>query len=332
MHAVWFSNPGGPDVLQWKEHPEPSPGPGEVLLAVHTAGVNNADLMQRQGQYPPPAGASPILGLECTGVVEALGDGVTSWSPGDRVCALMAGGAYAEKVVVPADQLLPLRRNLDLLEAAALPEAACTVFSNLGMKEPLTSGMSLLVQGGGSGIGTFAIQWAKALDATVYVTAGSDEKCRRCLDLGARGAINYRREDFSDAILRETQGRGVDRILDIVGADYLERHLKCLAHDGRLVIIGSMGAARDAVLVLRQMMVKRLTVAATTLRARPHEQKAAIVRAVRDHVWPLIEAGRIVPVIDKVFSMADAAAAHSLLASGATVGKVLLTNPRATRA
>jgi putative PIG3 family NAD(P)H quinone oxidoreductase len=330
MHAVWFSNPGGPEVLQWKEYPEPLPGPGEVLIAVHTAGVNNADLMQRQGQYPPPAGASPVLGLECSGVVEALGDGVTSWSTGDRVCALISGGAYAEKVVVPADQLLPLPRNLGMLEAAAMTEAACTVFSNLGMNEPLTSGMSLLVQGGGSGIGTFAIQWAKALGATVFVTAGSEEKCRRCLDLGARSAINYRREDFSEAILRETQGRGVDRILDIVGADYLERHLKCLAHDGRLVIIGSMGVTRDAVLGLRQMMVKRLTVAATTLRARPQDQKAAIVRAVRDHVWPLIEGGRIVPVIDKVFSMTDAAAAHSLLASGSTVGKVLLTNPRAT--
>jgi len=329
MHAVWFSNPGGPEVLQWKEYPEPSPGPGEVLLSVHTAGVNNADLMQRQGRYPPPVGASPVLGLECSGVVEALGEGVTSWSTGDRVCALIAGGAYAEKVVVPADQLLPLPRNLGLLEAAAMPEVACTVFSNLGMKEPLTAGMSLLVQGGGSGIGTFAIQWAKALGASVFVTAGSDEKCRRCLDLGARSAINYRSEDFSEAVLRETQGRGVDRILDIVGADYLERHLKCLADDGRLVIIGSMGVTRDSVLGVRQMMVKRLTVAATTLRARPHEQKAAIVRAVRDHVWPLIEAGRIVPVIDKVFSMTDAAAAHSLLASGATVGKVLLTTPRA---
>ena len=330
MHAVGFSNPGGPEVLEWKEYPEPSPGPGEVLLAVHTAGVNNADLMQRQGRYPPPVGASPVLGLECSGVVEALGSGVTSWSTGDRVCALIAGGAYAEKVVVPADQLLPLPRNLGLLEAAAMPEAACTVFSNLGMNEPLTSGMSLLVQGGGSGIGTFAIQWAKALGASVFATAGSDEKCKRCLDLGAQSAINYRREDFSEAVLRETHGRGVDRILDIVGADYLERHLKCLAQDGRLVIIGSMGSARDSVLGLRQMMVKRLTVAATTLRARPHEQKAAIVRAVRDHVWPLIEAGRIVPVIDKVFSMTDAAAAHSLLASGATVGKVLLTTPRAT--
>jgi len=330
MHAVGFSNPGGPEVLEWKEYPEPSPGPGEVLLAVHTAGVNNADLMQRQGRYPPPVGASPVLGLECSGVVEALGDGVTSWSKGDRVCALIAGGAYAEKVVVPADQLLPLPRNLGLLEAAAMPEAACTVFSNLGMNEPLISGMSLLVQGGGSGIGTFAIQWAKALGASVFATAGSDEKCKRCLDLGAQSAINYRREDFSEAVLRETHGRGVDRILDIVGADYLERHLKCLAQDGRLVIIGSMGSARDSVLGLRQMMVKRLTVAATTLRARPHEQKAAIVRAVRDHVWPLIEAGRIVPVIDKVFSMTDAAAAHSLLASGATVGKVLLTTPRAT--
>ena len=330
MHAIWFSKPGAPEVLQWKEYPEPSPGPGEVLLAVHTAGVNNADLMQRQGQYPPPAGASPVLGLECSGVVEALGEGVTSWSIGDRVCALTAGGTYAEKVAAPADQLLPLPRNLSLLDAAAMTEAACTVFSNLGIKEPLAAGMSLLIQGGGSGIGTFAIQWARAMGATVFVTAGSDDKCARCVDLGAHEAINYRREDFSEAILRETQGRGVDRILDIVGADYLERHLKCLAHDGRLVIIGSMGVTRESTLALRQMMVKRLTVAATTLRARPPDQKAAIVHAVREQVWPLIEAGRIVPVIDKVFSMTDAAAAHSLLASGATVGKVLLTNPRAT--
>jgi NADPH:quinone reductase-like Zn-dependent oxidoreductase len=203
MHAIWFSNPGGPEVLQWKEYADPTPERGEVLLAVHTAGVNNADLMQRQGMYPPPAGASPILGLECSGVIEALGDGVTSWSIGDRVCALTAGGTYAEKVAVPADLLLPLPSNLSLLEGASLTEVACTVYSNLGMKEPLTAGMSLLIQGGGSGIGTFAIQWAKALGATVLVTAGSDEKCARCLNLGADHAINYRREDFSHAAARD---------------------------------------------------------------------------------------------------------------------------------
>jgi NADPH2:quinone reductase len=217
---------------------------------------------------------------------------------------------------------------LSLLEAAAVTEAACTVYSNLGMKEPLTAGMSVLIQGGGSGIGTFAIQWARALGAQVFVTAGSDEKCARCLNLGAQRAINYRREDFSRVILAETGGRGVDRILDIVGADYLESHLRCLAHDGRLAIIGRMGSTVDLPLNLGLLMMKRLTVAATTLRARPHAQKAAIVRAVHDHVWPLIAGRRIRPVIDSVFSMKDAAEAHRLLASGRTVGKVLLTNPQ----
>jgi putative PIG3 family NAD(P)H quinone oxidoreductase len=328
MHAVWFSGPGGPEVLQWSEYADPSPGPGEVVLAVHATGVNYADLLQRQGFYPPPPGASPILGLECAGTVAALGPDVSSWSVGDRACALVAGGAYAERVVVPADQLLPVPGELSLLESAAVTEAACTVYSNLGMKEPLTAGMSLLVQGGGSGIGSFAIQWARALGAQVFATAGSDEKCARCVDFGANRAINYRREDFSRVVLEETSGRGVDRILDIVGADYLESHLRCLAHDGRLAIIGRMGGTVDLPLNLGLLMMKRLTVAATTLRARPHEQKAAIVRAVRDQVWPLIAARRIQPVIDRVFSMRDAADAHRLLASGRAVGKVLLTNPQ----
>jgi putative PIG3 family NAD(P)H quinone oxidoreductase len=328
MHAVWFSGPGGPEVLHWSEYADPSPGPGEVVLATHATGVNYADLLQRQGLYPAPAGASPILGLECAGIITALGPDVTSWSVGDRVCTLVAGGAYAEKVVAPADQLLAIPGDLSLLEAAAVTEAACTVYSNLGMKEPLTAGMSVLIQGGGSGIGTFAIQWARALGAQVFVTAGSDEKCARCLALGAQRAINYRREDFSRVILEETGGRGVDRILDIVGADYLESHLRCLAHDGRLAIIGRMGSTVDLPLNLGLLMMKRLTVAATTLRARPHAQKAAIVRAVRDHVWPLIAERRIRPVIASVFSMKDAADAHRLLASGRTVGKVLLTNPQ----
>jgi len=314
-------------VLGWSEYPDPTPGPGEVVIAVRATGVNFADLLQRQGHYPPPPGASPILGLECAGVIEALGPGVTSWSVGDRVCALVAGGAYAEKVVAPADQVLPIPADLSFLEAAAVTEAACTVYSNLGMKEPLTAGMSVLIQGGGSGIGTFATQWARALGAQVFVTAGSEEKCARCLDLGAHRAINYRREDFSRVILQETGGRGVDRILDIVGADYLDSHLRCLAHDGRLVIIGRMGSTVDSPLSLGLLMMKRLTVAGTTLRARPHEQKAEIVRAVRDNVWPLIAQRRILPVIDSVFSMKDAADAHRLLASGRTVGKVLLTNP-----
>jgi len=327
MHAITFKSPGPPDVLTWSDTTAPAPAADEVVIDIHAAGINNADLLQRRGAYPVPPGASPILGLECSGTISWVGNNAHGWKAGDQVCALLTGGGYAEQVAVPWEQVLPVPAGIDLLEAAGLPEAACTVFSNLYMTAQLRPGMSLLVHGGGSGIGTFAIQWAKCLGVTVVTTAGSNEKLNRCAALGADILINYREADFSEQTLLATDGKGVDRILDIVGADYLARNLTCLAPDGHLVIIGSTGARVDPPLPLRSLMSKRHSVSATTLRARPREQKAAIVKAVRENVWPLIEAGRIVPVIDSVLPMSDAANGHRLLAEGGTVGKVLLRVP-----
>ncbi len=324
MHAVTFKSPGPPDVLTWSSCASPVPTPDDVVIDIHAAGVNNADLLQRRGVYPVPPGASPILGLECSGTISRVGANARGWKTGDRVCALLTGGGYAEQVAVPWDQVLPVPRGVELLQAAALPEAACTVFSNLGMLAQLQPGMSVLVQGGGSGIGTFAIQWAKARGATVLATAGSEAKLNRCAALGADILINYRDTDFSAQTLLATGGKGVDRILDIVGSDYLERNLRCLAFDGHLVIIGNSGSRADTPLPLGLLMSKRLSVSATMLRARPRPQKAAIVQAVRANVWPLIEAGRIVPVVDSVLPMSKAADAHRLLMEGLTVGKVLL--------
>ncbi|HWM66097.1 MAG TPA: NAD(P)H-quinone oxidoreductase [Steroidobacteraceae bacterium] len=326
MHAVTFKSPGPPEVLTWSTFASPVPTPDDVVIDIHAAGINNADLLQRHGVYPVPPGASPILGLECSGTISWVGGNARGWKVGDRVCALLTGGGYAEQVAVPWEQVLPLPRGVDVLQAAGLPEAACTVFSNLSMKAQLQPGMSLLVHGGGSGIGTFAIQWAKAIGVTVVTTAGSEEKLNRCAALGADILINYRDADFSEQTLLATDGKGVDRILDIVGADYLERNLKCLAVDGHLVIIGSSGSPVDPPLPLRLLMSKRQSVSATMLRARPREQKAAIVKAVLESVWPLIEAGKIVPVIDSVLPMAKAGDGHRLLAEGRTVGKILLTN------
>jgi len=324
MHAITFSHPGPPEVLAWSDTPAPAPTADEVVINIQAAGINNADLLQRRGAYPVPAGASPILGLECSGTVSWVGNHASGWKVGDRVCALLTGGGYAEQVAVPWEQVLPIPRGVDLIEAAGLPEAACTVYSNLYMKTELRSGMSVLIHGGGSGIGTFAIQWAKALGVTVVTTAGSNEKLNRCAALGADVLINYRETDFSEQTLLATDGKGVDRILDIVGADYLARNLSCLALDGHLVIIGSTGSRSDPPLPLRSLMTKRHSVSATTLRARPREQKAAIVKAVRENVWPLIESGQILPVIDSVLPMSNAADGHRLLAEGHTVGKVLL--------
>jgi putative PIG3 family NAD(P)H quinone oxidoreductase len=329
MHAVTFDNPGPPDVLTWSSFAAPVPTPEDVVIDIHAAGINNADLLQRRGAYPVPPGASPILGLECSGTISRVGSNAGSWKVGDRVCALLTGGGYAEQVAVPWDQVLPVPRGVGLVEAAGLPETACTVFSNLSLKTQLQPGMSLLVHGGGSGIGTFAIQWAKALGVKVVTTAGSEAKLNRCAALGADVLINYRDADFSEQTLLATDGKGVDRILDIVGADYLERNLRCLAVDGHLVIIGSSGSQVDPPLPLRVLMSKRQSVSATMLRARPREQKAAIVKAVRESVWPLIESGRIVPVIDSVLPMSQAADGHRLLAEGRTVGKVLLSLTRA---
>jgi putative PIG3 family NAD(P)H quinone oxidoreductase len=325
MRAITFSEPGTPDVLVWGEADLPTPSARDVVIDVTAVGVNNADLLQRAGHYPVPAGASPILGLECAGVISFVGAEVSGWAVGDRVCALMTGGAYAEQVVVDADLLLPIPMGLTDEEAASLPEAACTVYSNVAMTAQLAAGQSLLVHGGASGIGSFAIQWAKALGATVLTTAGSAEKLERCREFGADVLINYRDEDFVAAAKDATGGRGVDVVLDIVGGSYLERNLHALAPDGHLAVIGSSGGAGDAPLSLGTLMVKRLSVSGSTLRGRPHAQKAAIVAAVRREVWPLVEDGRIVPVVDSVIPLPEAAAAHTLLASGATVGKVVLS-------
>lgn len=323
MRAITFDAPGDEDVLNLTDVDAPAPGPGEVLITVAAAGINNADLLQRRGKYPVPPGASEILGLECSGTIAALGEGVTGWSVGDEVCVLLTGGGYAEQVAVPAEQLLPIPAGISLEEAAALPEVACTVYSNIGMVAGLKPGQSLLVHGGGSGIGTHAIQWAHALGARVFTTAGSAQKLDAARQLGADVAINYRDEDFAERIAEETSGSGVDVILDIIGAPYLEPNLKSLANNGHLVIIGTMGGMRTE-LNLGLMLSKRASVTATTLRARPLHEKAEIVAAVRENVWPLIESGQIKPMVDTVLPLDQAAEAHRILAEGRAVGKVLL--------
>jgi putative PIG3 family NAD(P)H quinone oxidoreductase len=323
MHAVVITEPGDPDVLKWTEVQDPVAGPGEVLIDVTASGVNRADLMQRQGAYPPPPGASPYPGLECAGTVAATGPGVTGWRPGDAVCALLSGGGYAEKVAVPAGQLLPVPASVSLTEAASFPETACTVYSNVFLGARLAPGETLLVHGGSSGIGTMAIQLAKSAGATVAVTAGSAGKLAACRELGADVLINYRDEDFVQRIREATDGRGANVILDIVGAAYLARNLDALAPDGRMVTIGLQGGRR-AELDMGMLLAKRAAIMATTLRARPAEQKAAIVSAVREHVWPLIEAGSIRPVIDTELPMWEAAQAHRIMAASTHTGKILL--------
>jgi putative PIG3 family NAD(P)H quinone oxidoreductase len=323
MHAVVITEPGDPDVLRWTEVEDPVAGPGEVVVDVAASGVNRADLMQRQGMYPPPPGAPPYPGLECAGTIAATGPGVTGWQPGDRVCALLSGGGYAEKVAVPAGQLLPAPASVGLSEAAALPEAACTVYSNVFAGARLAEGETLLVHGGASGIGTMAIQMAKCAGATVAVTAGSAEKLAACRELGADILVNYHDDDFVRKILQATDGRGADVILDIIGAAYLARNVDALAADGRLVTIGMQGG-RKAELDMGKLMTKRGTIMATTLRARPAAQKAAIVEAVHEHVWPLIDAGQIRPVIYRELPMREAPEAHRIMAGSTHTGKLLL--------
>jgi putative PIG3 family NAD(P)H quinone oxidoreductase len=323
MHAVVITEPGEPEVLQWLEVPDPIPGPGEVVIDVAASGVNRADLMQRQGHYPPPTGAPPYPGLECSGRVRAVGAGVSGWQPGDAVCALLSGGGYAEQVVVPAGQLLPLPARVGTATAAAFPETACTVYANVFQLARLAAGETLLVHGGSSGIGTMAIQLGKAFGARVACTAGSAEKLARCRELGADLAINYRDEDFVAALLDATGGAGADVILDIMGASYLARNLAALAIGGRLAIIGRQGGSR-AEIDLGVLQGKRGSVHATTLRARPAEEKAAVVAAVRDHVWPLIDAGKVAAVIDRELPMSQAAQAHRVVAAGEHIGKILL--------
>ncbi len=324
MHAIVITAPGEPGVLQWMEVPDPQPGPGEVLIDIAATAVNRADLMQRQGFYPPPPGAPAYPGLECSGRVGAIGPGVTGWRVGDEVCALLSGGGYAERVAVPAGQVLAVPRGMPVTDAAALMEAACTVWSNVFMLGKLTAGETILVHGGASGIGTFALQIARAFGARVLCTAGSPEKLASCEKLGAHRAISYREEDFTAAAAEFTDGAGVDVILDIMGAKYLARNVECLATGGRLLVIGLQGGTR-AELDLGTMLRKRATLFATTLRSRPPAEKAAIVAEVREHVWPIIEAGTVRPVIDRVLPVQDAAAAHRVIEASAHTGKVVLT-------
>jgi putative PIG3 family NAD(P)H quinone oxidoreductase len=323
MRAITFLQPGDVDVLTLGELPDPVPGAGEVLVEVAAAGVNNADLQQRQGNYPPPPGASDVLGLEVSGTIRTLGEGVTDWSVGDRVCALLSGGGYASLAVVPEAQLLPVPDDLDLVSAAALPEAACTVYSNIGMLAGLRPGQTLLVHGGTGGMGSHAVLWAKALGARVIATSGGDRKVRASRELGADLVVDHREEDFVERALAFTDGVGVDVVLDVVGPAYLHRNLEVLAPNGHLAIIAA-GAGPDATLPIGQLMRKRATVSGTTLRARPAAEKAEIVAAVRRDVWPFVVDGRVRPVIDAVLPITEAAEAHRRLASGDVVGKLLL--------
>ncbi|WP_422772357.1 NAD(P)H-quinone oxidoreductase [Plantactinospora sp. WMMC1484] len=326
MKAITIPEPGGPDALVWSDVPDPTPGADEVTLDVHAGAVNRADLLQRQGHYPPPPGAPPYPGLECAGVVSAVGADVTGWSVGQPACALLSGGGYAERVVVPAGQLLPVPEGVDLVDAAALPEVACTVWSNVVQLARLGIGETLLVHGGGSGIGTFAIQLGSALGATVLATARAT-KHDRLRELGAAGLIDYVEEDFVEATKRLTDGRGADVILDIMGASYLGRNVKALATGGRIVVIGLQGGRRGE-LDLAALLAKRGSVAATALRSRPTAEKAAIVRGVREEVWPLIESGAIRPVVFRRLPMSEAAEAHRIVESSDHVGKLLLTVDR----
>lgn len=323
MRAVVITEPGGPEVLRVEQVPDPVPGADEVVIEVAAAGVNRADLLQRQGLYPPPDGAPPYPGMECSGTVAALGSGVTDWQLGDEVCALLAGGGYAERVAVPASQLLPLPDGVGLAQAAALPEVACTVQANVFGHAALAPGETVLIHGGASGIGTMAIQLAHAIGARVACTAGSAAKLERCREIGADLGINYRDEDFTEAIAEFTDGRGADVILDIMGASYLPRNVRALASGGRLVVIGMQGGVNGE-LNLGLLMMKRASVYAASLRARPLAEKAAIVSAVREHVWPLVSSGQIVPVIDEILPLDEAAQAHRRMESSDHVGKVLL--------
>jgi putative PIG3 family NAD(P)H quinone oxidoreductase len=318
MHAIVIENPGEPDVLRWTEVPDPVAGPGEVLVDVVAAGINRADTAQRMGSYPPPPGAPEYPGLEASGRIVALGEGVTGWNVGDEVCALLAGGGYAERVAVPVGQLLPVPKGVSLVEAAGLPEVACTVWSNVFMLAGLRAGESFLVHGGSSGIGTMAIQLAKARGARVLCTAGSPEKLARCRELGADIAINYRTEDFVK------EAAPVDVILDNMGASYLARNVETLGTGGRLMIIGFQGGG-VAELNLGKLMSRRASIQSTGLRARPRAEKAEIVASVRENVWPLLESGAVRSIVDRTIPMHDAATGHRILEESTHVGKIVLT-------
>jgi putative PIG3 family NAD(P)H quinone oxidoreductase len=324
MRAVIASEPGGPETLTLTELPDPEPGAGEVVIDVAATAVNRADTLQRRGHYPPPPGASDVLGLECSGTVAAVGADVDAWQVGDEVCALLAGGGYAEKVAVPAGQVMPLPKGIDLVTAGALPEVACTVWSNVFMIAGLQQGETLLVHGGAGGIGTMAIQLAKALGARVVTTAGSPEKLELCRSLGADVAVSYRDVDFVEEVRAATEGRGADVILDNMGAKYLDRNLSALAPDGRLVIIGMQGGVK-AELDIGKLLAKRGAVIATSLRSRPTPEKAAICASVVEHVWPLVADGAIRTLVHTTLPFDQAAEAHRIMESGDHSGKIVLT-------
>ena len=321
MRAVIVSEPGGPDALTVADLPDPEPGSGEVLVRVAATAVNRADTLQRQGFYAPPPGTSDVLGLECSGTVVALGEGVAGWSVGDEVCALLSGGGYAELVAVPAGQLMPVPDGIDLVTAAALPEVACTVWSNVFLIAGLQPGERFLVHGGSGGIGTFAIQLASAMSAKVFTTAGSAEKLAVCADLGADVTINYRDEDFVEVL---SGAGGADVILDNMGAKYLGRNVDALATEGRLVVIGMQGGAKGE-LDLGTLLRKRGAVIATALRSRPAEEKATIVASVVEHVWPLVADGQVRPVVHATMPLERVADAHRLMEESGHIGKIVLT-------
>lgn len=323
MRAVVCRAAGGPEVLEVDDLPDPEALAGEVVVAIAATAVNRADIMQRQGHYPPPPGASDTLGLECAGVVQSVGDGVTEWHVGDRVCALLSGGGYAERVAVPEGQLLPTPPELSDSEAAALPEVAATVWSNVFMVAALQPDEVLLVHGGSSGIGTMAIQLAKQLGARVICTVGSEVKAAFCRDLGADLVITYKDQDFVEEVRRYAPA-GADVILDNMGAVYLGRNIDALAIEGRLIVIGMQGGAKGE-LDLGALMRKRAAVIATTLRGRPADEKAAIVASVRANVWPLVLDGLVRPIVHATYSIDDVAAAHEMVESSAHIGKVVIT-------
>lgn len=323
MQCIGFASPGGPEVLNLIERPLPAPKQGEVLIKVAAAGINRADCYQRQGAYPPPPGASDILGLEVSGTIAALGEGVINWKVGDNVCALVSGGAYAQYCTAHSGSCFAIPTGYDWVKAAALPETFMTVWSNVWMRAGLKPGETLLVQGGSSGIGTTAIQLAKALGHRVFVTAGSAEKCAACEKLGAEKAINYHTEDFVEVVKKLTDGRGVNVILDMVGGDYIPRELNALAEEGRIVLIAfqrGMQASVDLGLIMR----RRLTVTGSTLRARDETFKTAVANAVKEKIWPLLESGKLAPVISATFPLAQAADAHRLMESSQHIGKIIL--------
>lgn len=324
MQQIDIGRPGGPEVLEVREAPVPEPGPGQVLIAVAAAGVNRPDVRQRQGSYPPPPGASPVPGLEVAGTVVAVGSGVERPGVGEAVCALTPGGGYAEYCVAPAAHCLPVPPGLSMEEAAAMPETFFTVWYNLFMRAGLRRGDTVLVHGGTSGIGTTALQLATAFGAVPYATAGGPEKCAACLRLGARRAIDYRREDFEEVMRAETDGRGVDVILDIVGGDYVARNLRLLAVHGRLAQVSFMKES-EVTIDARLLMTRCLTWTGSTLRPRTEEEKAAIARDLEREVWPLVEAGKVRPLLHATFPLRDAAEAHRLMESGRHIGKIVLT-------